>query len=143
MKKCQLAIDQCCDCGKTICCFECDDYKKCSIKCLEKDVSKCEEVIDEPEQVDVVTELEQMSIIKKQIDKLTEQMDSLKKVVLEKMELGKLKKVENDTLKVTYTAPTTRKTFDKDKFLKDHPEIDDDSYMKVSQVKASVKVELK
>jgi uncharacterized protein YpuA (DUF1002 family) len=49
---------------------------------------------------------------------------------------------ENDLLKVTYVAPTTRTTIDSAKLKKELPAVAE-KYTKISQVKGSVRIEVK
>ena len=54
----------------------------------------------------------------------------------------KHKSFENDDIKMTYIAATERKSIDSTKLKKEHPEIAE-AYQKISQVKATVKIEIK
>lgn len=63
-------------------------------------------------------------------------------ILQEEMEKKNIKKYEDDTLTITYFEPTTRETFDSKAFKEENPDIYD-TYVKISDVKASVRVKLK
>lgn len=67
-------------------------------------------------------------------------MDELKNQMLEAMEANGIKSFENDFLKITYKAPTIRKSVDT-KALKDEGLYD--LYLKETPVKSSVTVTFK
>lgn len=68
--------------------------------------------------------------------------DELKQRILEEMEAHGLIKIETDDLTITYIAPTSRETFDSKAFRKDNPDLYDE-YVKISTVKASVRMAVK
>ena len=53
-----------------------------------------------------------------------------------------VKKFENDILKITYVEPTTRETIDSKKLKAELPAVAA-KYTKISQVKGSVRIEVK
>ena len=68
--------------------------------------------------------------------------DDLKERILAEMESKNILKVETDDVTISYIAPTDRETFDSKRFKFDHPETYDD-YVKMSPVKASVRIKVK
>lgn len=73
---------------------------------------------------------------------LEETEATIRQTLLNTMEEWGIKSFENDILKLTYVAASERKSIDTTKLKKEHPEIAE-AYQKVSQVKASVKIEVK
>lgn len=78
----------------------------------------------------------------KKIKKLKEQEDLLKQTILEEMEAKGIVKIENDDLLINYIAPTDRETFDSKKLREDNPDLYDE-YIKISKVKASIRIKVK
>lgn len=68
--------------------------------------------------------------------------DELVQRILEEMEKHGLLKVETDDLTITYVAPYDKETFDSKAFRKDNPDLYDE-YVKISTVKASVRMAVK
>lgn len=133
------------ECGFDICCLECENKSTCDYPCNSTEITTC----DYYEATDVVT-LEQK--VPETIKNLTELLqrkkiieESEKKIretLLNVMEEYNIKSFENDDIKMTYIAPTERKSIDSTKLKKEHPEIAE-AYQKISPVKASVKIELR
>lgn len=69
-------------------------------------------------------------------------LDELKQGLLLAMENNNVKTFENDLLKITYIAPSTRTTIDGTKLKKEMPEIAE-KYTKTSNVKASIRITLR
>lgn len=134
--------------GLKICCGTCDKHDTCEDRCEWSDkYSTCrnaEQVTSKvaqfesavPETVEKITTLLRM---KKDLDEREKQ---LKQALLEAMETYGVKSFENDQIKMTYVAPTTRSTIDSTKLKKDHPDIAE-QYSKTSTVSASVRVTVK
>lgn len=89
-----------------------------------------------PEISDKIAEFE------KKIKKLKEQEDLLKQSILEEMEAKGIVKIENDDLLINYIAPTDRETFDSKKLREDNPDLYDE-YIKITKVKASIRIKVK
>lgn len=89
-----------------------------------------------PEISDKIAEFE------RNIKKLKEQEDLLKQSILEEMEAKGIVKIENDDLLISYVAPTDRETFDSKKLREDNPDLYDE-YIKISKVKASIRIKVK
>ena len=68
--------------------------------------------------------------------------DELVQKILEEMESHGLLKVETDELTITYVAPYSKEAFDSKAFRKDNPDLYD-QYVKISTVKASVRMAVK
>ena len=145
--KCKHALEKTPECGKDICCYWCPDIDGCAYACLDTDEG-CPDIVEEetgleqiqkvlPYNMDDVTDL--MVKLKETEAKIAEIKESL----LKAMEEHNIKKFENDRISVSYVAPTTRKTFDKKALQKDHPDIDLEQYNKVSNVKSSVRIQVK
>lgn len=139
-----------CPHGLHICCGICEHSGTCDLCCDQVGMNSCStclyaEVINDelahfestvPDVIQNITNLMQM---KKDLD---EQEKQLKQKLLEAMEINNIKSFENEVIKMTYVAPTTRTTIDSIKLKKDHPDIAE-QYSKTSNVSASVRVTLK
>lgn len=132
------------ECGKTICCMECENIKECDYSCNENNTS-CGDYEDTelvtldqrvPEVIKAITDLMTQ---KKQLE---EQEKKMREKLQQTMEQCGVKAFENEYVKFTYVAPTERKSIDTTKLKKEHPEIAE-AYQKVTKVKASVKIEVK
>lgn len=146
---CKIA-EALCPYNLNICCGTCEHSKTCGLCCdqvMANTYSTCRdaEVFNDdlayfqsavPDVIQGITNLMQM---KKDLD---EQEKQLKQKLLEAMEANNVKSFENEIIKMTYVAPTTRTTIDSTKLKKDHPEIAE-QYSKTSNVSASVRVTLK
>lgn len=71
-----------------------------------------------------------------------EKKDEITKVILEEMEKNNILKLESNNISISYVAPTTRETFDTKKFKEDFNELYD-SYVKISNVKSSIRIKVK
>ena len=89
-----------------------------------------------PEISDKIAEFE------RNIKKLKEPEDLLKQSILEEMEAKGIVKIENDDLLISYVAPTDRETFDSKKLREDNPDLYDE-YIKITKVKASIRIKVK
>lgn len=147
MIKCK---EESCDKHGSICCRVCPDVTACDSanRSCQLDPSQCGYSVKE-ETTDVVPfQSKAMAIMQKIVDlniqkKQLEAQDKDVRQQLEKVmgEYG-IKQFENDLLKVTYVEPTTRTTIDSTKLKKELPAIAE-KYTKVSQVKGSVRIEVK
>ena len=129
-----------------ICCFNCD-MEDCSHRCGDKPNNCGNSFIEETTHV-VPFQSKAMAIMQKIVDlniqkKQLEAQDKDVRQQLEKVmgEYG-ITSFENDLLKVTYVAPTTRTTIDSTRLKKELPAVAE-KYTKVSQVKGSVRIEVK
>lgn len=78
----------------------------------------------------------------KKIKKLKKQEDLLKQSIMVEMEAKGIVKIENDDLLISYVASTDRETFDSKKLREDNPDLYDE-YIKITEVKASIRVKVK
>lgn len=125
---CEFRADckQCCDCM---------DHQNCpDAKVVEEELLQFQSSV--PDTIQQITDLIKL---KKQLD---DQEKKLKATLTNAMEHHGVKSFENDLIKMTYVAPTTRSTIDSTRLKKDHPAIAE-QYTKVSAVSASVRVTLK
>ena len=83
-----------------------------------------------------IAELEGMAL------EIKKRQDEMKKAILEEMEAKNVVKLDNDIVSITYIASTDRETFDSKKFKADNPDLYDE-YIKISPVKASVRIKVK
>ena len=151
MLKCKIASES--PCGKDCCCYDCTDAKDCSFRCptfegLGNDVlTECEEL--EQIETDIVSldkkvpqAIRAMTDLLTQQKKLDQQISDMREVIKAAMEQYGVKSFENDGIRITYIAATERTSVDTTKLKKEHPEIAE-AYKKISQVKATVKIETK
>ena len=130
-----------------MCCHDCTDRDGCSDACDQK-IHNCG-LSEQIEDTGVIPfQSKAMAIMQKIVDlniqkKQLEAQDKDVRQQLEKVmgEYG-IKQFENDLLKVTYVEPTTRTTIDSAKLKKELPAVAE-KYTKVSQVKGSVRIEVK
>ena len=86
--------------------------------------------------VEEIREVEKLAKVVKQ------RQDKIKADLLNAMEQNGIIKFENEDLLINYIAPTTRETFDAKKLKEDNQDLYD-LYVKLSDVKASVRIKLK
>lgn len=108
----------------------CELFQK---KTLELDTVSCEKILT------IQQELKSLDDRKKELEKSESE---LKEMLIQKMEETGVKSIDNDYLKITYVAPTTRETIDSARIKKELPEIAE-QYVKTSAIKASVRITLK
>lgn len=89
--------------------------------------------------VEVETLIKSIEEQKKQAE---EQAKELRAALMEEMEKQGVKSFENDRIKLTYVAPSTRQSVDSAKLKKEQPAIYE-QYLKSSEVKASLRITLK
>ena len=73
---------------------------------------------------------------------LEDKRKTIKKGLLEVMELSGAVRLESDELIITYIAETDRETFDSKAFRKDNPDLYD-KYVSISKVRPSIRIKLK
>lgn len=69
-----------------------------------------------------------------------ERLNELKASILERMETMQARTWNTDTMKLTRKLPSTRSSFDLNRFKGDYPELDYDSYMRTSTVGSSLTI---
>ena len=148
MIKCKNAPDECKMGG--MCCKFCDIKDSCEDVCDNMDNDLCLDAYEESVETTELTLFQSNAIaIMREIaelDRMKKQLEAKDKVVRqelqEAMDKYGIKKFENDILKVTYVEPTTRTTIDSKKLKEDLPAVAA-KYTKTSQVKGSVRIEVK
>ena len=151
MLVCKVASES--SCGKDCCCYDCTDVKTCKIKCpiyeeLGKNVliecGELERIETEVVPLDkkVPQAIKAMTELLTQQKELEQKVYDMREVIKAAMEQCGVKSFENENIRITYVAPTERKSIDSTRLKKEHPEIAE-AYQKISQVKASVKIEVK
>lgn len=143
MIKCKLD-----GCNKQIvCCKECPDFNGCEDRCdLDPNICGDSEFVETTELT--LFQSKAMAVMQKIADldrqkKLLEAHDKVfRQELQEAMDKYGIKKFENDILKITYVEPTTRTSIDSVKLKKELPAVAE-KYTKVSQVKGSVRIEVK
>nr|WP_308742075.1 hypothetical protein [uncultured Anaerocolumna sp.] len=160
MIKCKQA-EESSDCGKTICCFNCEEKNTCKSVCgvlddLKKDGVEspldkdgCDDAFEVNEENAVqVFENKAALIIQAITDIVTQKkvLEEKEAIMREKIEKAMgdygVNKFENDQLSITYVKATTRAIIDSKSLKKDLPDIAA-KYTKVSNVKASIKISVK
>ena len=86
--------------------------------------------------------LDQIKEVEKLAKSLKAKQDAIKAELLKVMEDNNIIKFENEDLLINYIAPTQRETFDSKQLTADNPDLYD-LYVKLSPVKASVRIKLK
>ena len=140
--------DALCPHDMNICCGTCDkkvDCPQCCDSITESgDCPNAEVVNDElaqferavPEAIKQITDL---MVAKKTIE---DREKELKAQLIRAMETYGVKSFDNDLIRITYVAPTTRTAIDSTRLKKDHPDIAE-QYSKTSNVAASVRIAVK
>lgn len=128
----------CCVCSFTDCNNRCDD-----------DFATCGESVVKEESTDLavfqskaMTTMQMIAAIDLQKKQLEAQDKIFRQELQEAMDKYGVKKFENDILKITYVEPTTRETIDSKKLKEELPAVAA-KYTKISQVKGSVRIEVK
>lgn len=153
MKLCKQAAQS--ECDKNCCCFYCEELTTCGLACSTFDDKEdlesegCEELYDEETALqefnkdkNAVAIMKQIAAISKQKKELEDQEKKVRTSLEATMEQFGIKSFENDILKVTYVAPTTKTSVDSTKLKKEQPDIYE-KYSKTSDVKASVRITVK
>lgn len=145
MKLCKQA-DQT-DCGQKICCFECDKKETCDAACQYASNEGCENLYEEDTAMQAfndkaMTLMKNIADLDRQKKALEEQDKQVREALKKAMDDFGIKSFENDILKVTFVAETTRTSIDSAKLKKDHPDIAE-KYSKTSKVSASVRISVK
>lgn len=145
MIKCKQAMENSA-CGKVCCCLECEEKEKCKDVCnaLSPD---CEDAFSEEtalatmqtEAAAIIKSIADLTLKKKQIE---DQEKEMRVQLMAAMEKYGVKSFENEDVKFTYVAATTRTTIDSKALKKDLPDVAA-KYSKTSKVSASIKITVK
>lgn len=146
MIKCKQAVVYGSSCGKTCCCLECEEKEHCKDVCT-KPSSDCADMMSEEtalvtmqeEAAAVIKGIAALTLQKKQIEEKEKEM---RVQLVAAMEKYGVKSFENEDVKFTYVAPTTRTTIDSVRLKKEMPNVAA-QYSKTSNVSASVKIAVK
>ena len=135
--------------GKNICCGACERFKVCINACTDvrEDYQHCSEALVVQDELttleaEVPQTLHQMADLLRAKKAIDEREKELKAELVKAMEKFGIKSFDNNLIKLTYIAPTTRNSVDSAKLKKNHPDIYAEC-LKTSNVSASVRVELK
>lgn len=133
--------------GDNKCCYECDERGNCMYQCDESDPNTCggSEVVSTDLtlfQSKAMVVMQEIAYLDKQKKVLETKEKMVRQELQEAMDKYGIKKFENDILKVTYVEPTTRTTIDSARLKKELPAVAE-KYTKTSQVKGSVRIEVK
>ena len=129
------------------CCFECADYKTCDDRCdLIPEHCGCAEEVQTTDialfQNKAMVVMQTIVNLDQQKKILEERDKAVRKQLQEFMDQYGIKKFENDLLKITYVEPTVRSTIDTKKLKEELPAVAE-KYSKISQVKGSVRIDVK
>lgn len=75
------------------------------------------------------------------IKEIKEKEDELKQKILEEMEEKNILTLKTETMTISYVAPTDRETLDSKRLKAEQPDLYDE-YVKMSPVKANVRIKL-
>lgn len=145
MIKCKQVMENA-PCGKVCCCLECEERENCKDVCTSLS-SDCKYAFSEEtalatmqtEAAEIIKSIANLTLRKKKIEDKEKEM---RVQLVAAMEKYGVKSFENEDMKFTYVAPTTRTTIDSVKLKKDLPDIAA-KYSKTSNVSASVKITVK
>lgn len=146
MIKCKQAIEFGSNCGKMCCCLECEKKESCKEVCTNIS-SKCKDAFGEENALAamrsgaaaIIKAVADLTLQKKQIE---DQEKEMRVQLMAAMEKYGVKSFENEDVKFTYVAATTKTTIDSAKLKKEKPDIAE-QYSKTSNVSAFVKVTVK
>lgn len=85
---------------------------------------------------------EKIANFERQIKVIKEQEDNLKQAILEEMETNQIIKLDTPDILISYVASSDRETFDSKTFKADHQDLYDE-YVKMTPVKANIRIKLK
>lgn len=144
MKLCKLGAYS--ECGKKICCIECEDKDTCKYVCSYF-LEDCPDGYDESSAMQVFNDkaivlMKNIAQLDKQKKILENQDKEVREALKKTMDEFGIKSFENDILKVTFVAETTRSSIDSKKLQKELPEIAE-KYSKTTKVSASVRITVK
>ena len=102
------------------------------------------EFIDFNEQTAILnpTVSAQIADLERKAKEIKEAQEELKAKILEEMELKHILSLETNELKISYVGGSDRETFDSKQLRADNPDLYD-QYVRMSPVKASVRIKLK
>ena len=139
MIKCRDASESAC--GKDVCCIYCEEKDTCETICGEYR-EDCDAAYEDSEALVLfnnaaMTIMQNVSALAKQKKELEEKDKVMREELTSLMDQYGIKNVDNDFVKITYKAASTRTSVDSTKLKKEQPDIYN-KYLKTSNVKASV-----
>lgn len=105
-------------------------------------MTKKKEKAFEPMPDDIQALQDEYISVDAEIARLDERKKLLQERILELMQAHDLKKAENERIRITYIAPSKRKSFDKARFEEEHGDMYV-QYLVEVETKASVRVSIK
>ena len=143
MIKCKEASESMC--GKDICCAYCEEKEGCPDVCnvaYEFEENGCDAAYEDSEALVLfnnaaMTIMQTVSELAKQKKELEEQDQKMREELTSLMNQYGIKNIDNDFVKITYKAASTRTSVDSAKLKKEQPDIYN-KYLKTSNVKATV-----
>lgn len=129
-----------------MCCCECSNMD-CEDRCY-YNPDTCDAFVSEESteltlfQSKAMATMQMIAALDLQKKQLEAQDKALRQELQAAMDKYGVKKFENDILKITYVEPTTRETIDSKKLKEELPAVAA-KYTKISQVKGSVRIEVK
>lgn len=149
------------DCGKSICCFNCEEKDTCKGVCgvlddlivdnIESplDENGCEDAYEVNEENAIQVFENKTAVVIQAITDIVTQKKALEEkeeIMREKLKKAMgdygVKKFDNNQLTITYVEATTRASIDSKTLKKELPDVAA-KYTKVSDVKASIKITVK
>ncbi len=147
MIKCTMS--ESCPKEKTCCCCQCEEKEGCNDSCDNLDnLANCGYAQMDQEDAlavmkkDAATVIKAITALTVQKKKIEDQEKEMRMQLIKAMEQYGVKKFDNEIVKFTYIAPTVRNSIDSAKLKKELPDVAA-KYMKISNVSASVKIEVK
>lgn len=147
MIKCKQAIENPTSCGKSCCCFDCEERATCKDVCSQASAEGCPDAIVEGAELAVfqsavLTITQTIANIATEKKKLDAEDEKMRKELKEAMEQYGFTSFENEYVKITYVEPSTKTSVDSKKLKKDLPDIYE-KYSKTSDVTGYVKISVK
>lgn len=78
-----------------------------------------------------------------EIKRYEQKMAAARDLLCKAMEQSGILSITGEGFKISYVSPTTKRSFDSKKAIKDFPELDNEKYYKTSNVKASIRITMK
>lgn len=151
MVKCKQAIQNATNCGKDICCFECEDREHCADVCSSVDTTEsydgCPDAVIEGNELvafksEVLTITKAIANIQREKERLDEENQKMRTELEKAMNAYGVTTFENEFVKITHIDATTKVSVDSKKLKSELPDIYA-KYSKVSDIKGYVKITVK
>lgn len=151
MMKCKVAMENPTSCEKSCCCFECEKRESCSDCCTNvsvlKSPSECDDAISEEQQMtvfrsSVLAITQTIANIANEKKRLEDEDKKMREELERAMSTYGVDSFENEFVKITHVAPTTKISVDSKKLKAELPNVYKE-YSKVSNVSGYVKISVK